>query len=86
MSTSYRQSLQKRISGLTAEYAQLEKQHAAVSASLPAKPTREQKRQHMKDWLSSNQGLRKVGQQLRQAKRLLARSDGDEYVFQKPSA
>ncbi|PWU10333.1 MAG: hypothetical protein C5B50_25725 [Verrucomicrobia bacterium] len=83
MSTRYPQALQERISSLAAEYAQLEKQHAAVVASLPAKPTREQKRQHMKDWLVSSQALQKVEQRLRHAKRLLARTQGDEYVFQK---
>jgi hypothetical protein len=86
MSTRYRQSLQKRFSNLASESARLEKRHEVVLASLPAKPTQEQKRQHMRDWLSSKQALRKTEQRLRHAKRLLARSDGDEYVFKKPSA
>ena len=83
MSTKYQQSLQERIPSLAAEYAQLEKQHETVVASLPANPTREQKRKHMKDWLVSKEALRKVERRLRNAKRLLARTQGDEYAFQK---
>jgi hypothetical protein len=83
MSTIYPQALQERISSLTVEFAQLEQQHTAVCVSLPVKPTRENKRQHMKDWLESRKALRKVERQLRSAKRLVARTQGDEYVFQK---
>ena len=82
MSIKYQQSLQERIRSLAAEYARLEKQHEAVIASLPTNPTREQKRKHMKDWLVSNDALSKAEGQLRHAKRLLARTQGDEYAFQ----
>jgi hypothetical protein len=85
MSTHYHRSLQERITNLTAEYARVEHRHAAVVDELLDKPTRDQKRQQMKDWVASNQDLRKVEQQVRHAKRLLARSDGDEYNFKKSS-
>jgi hypothetical protein len=78
MTTQYQQSLEERIRILASNYATLEAKHAGVIASLPTNPTREQKRKHMRDWLSSNQALRKVERQLRQAKRLLARTQGDE--------
>jgi hypothetical protein len=79
MTDPYQQSLQERIHSLTAEYARLEKQHESVMASLPGNPSQEQKRKRTKDWLVSNEALRKVENRLRQAKRLLARSQGDEY-------
>ena len=79
MTTTYQPSLQERIRSLTEEHEQLKKQYEAVLGSLPSNPSLEQKRKRVKDCVILYESQRKVESRLRQAKRLLARSQGDEY-------